>query len=63
MIQSTQPIKALLKIWETERLITPLDRHFALELARLHQTQLTELDAPCSVNSYLSNIPACPFTR
>lgn len=45
MIQSTQPIKALLKIWEVERLITPLDRHFALELAQLHQNQLETLDA------------------
>lgn len=44
MIQSTQPMKALLKMWETERLITPLDRHFALELAQLHQTQLETLD-------------------
>lgn len=44
MIQSTQPMNALLKIWQTERLITPLDRHFALELAQLHQTQLMALD-------------------
>ena len=44
MIQSTQPIKALLKVWEAERLITPLDRHFAIELAQLHQTQLKTLD-------------------
>ncbi len=44
MIQSTQPIKDLLKIWEVERLITPLDRHFALELALVHQEQLTALD-------------------
>lgn len=46
MIQSTQPIKALLKIWESERLITPLDRHFALEMAQLHKIKLhkTERD-------------------
>ena len=44
MIQSTQPIKDLLKVWEVERLITPLDRHFALELALVHQQQLTALD-------------------
>lgn len=43
MIQSTQPIKALLKIWETERLITPLDRHFALEMAQLHEAELAPL--------------------
>ena len=53
MIQSTQPINALLKIWETERLITPLDRHFALELAQLHQSQLETLDeAHSSDGSY-----------
>ncbi len=53
MIQSTQPINALLKIWETERLITPLDRHFALELAQLHQSQLETLDeAHTSDGSY-----------
>ncbi|RTR37994.1 exodeoxyribonuclease V subunit alpha [Shewanella canadensis] len=40
MIQSTQPIKALLKVWESERLITPLDRHFALEMAQLHRVNL-----------------------
>ncbi|ABV36546.1 Exodeoxyribonuclease V [Shewanella sediminis HAW-EB3] len=40
MIQSTQPIKALLKVWESERLITPLDRHFALEMAQLHKIKL-----------------------
>ncbi|WP_394147920.1 exodeoxyribonuclease V subunit alpha [Shewanella atlantica] len=37
MIQSTHPIKDLLKLWESERLITPLDRHFALELSRFHE--------------------------
>ena len=40
MIQSKQPIKTLLKAWENERLITPLDRHFALELAEFHRHQL-----------------------
>jgi len=40
MIQSTQPITALLKLWESERLITPLDRHFALEMAQLHKVDL-----------------------
>ncbi|MPY24184.1 exodeoxyribonuclease V subunit alpha [Shewanella psychropiezotolerans] len=42
MIQSKQSIKALLKSWETERLITPLDRHFALELAEFHRQQLDQ---------------------
>jgi exodeoxyribonuclease V alpha subunit len=44
MIESTQPVKALLKHWEAQRLITALDRHFALELAELHQGQLDGLD-------------------
>lgn len=32
----SMPIANLLKQWEIDRLITPLDRHFALEMARLH---------------------------
>ncbi|NRD73878.1 exodeoxyribonuclease V subunit alpha [Shewanella sp. VB17] len=51
MIHSTQPMNALLKYWENERLITPLDRHFAFELAQLHQVQLRILDE-CHGTSY-----------
>ncbi|MGL5664781.1 MAG: AAA family ATPase, partial [Shewanella sp.] len=36
------PLAELLKYWEKERLITPLDRHFALEMARLHPNDAQE---------------------
>lgn len=35
-IQLTAPLPELLKQWEQERLLTPLDRHFALEISLLH---------------------------
>ncbi|WP_445773656.1 exodeoxyribonuclease V subunit alpha [Shewanella sp.] len=35
MLMLTHPIGELLKQWQTQRLITPLDRHFALELAHI----------------------------
>lgn len=35
-IQLTAPLPELLKLWEQERLLTPLDRHFALEMSLLH---------------------------
>ncbi|GGB69894.1 exodeoxyribonuclease V subunit alpha [Shewanella inventionis] len=35
MLMLTQPIGELLKQWQEQRIITPLDRHFALELARI----------------------------
>lgn len=37
-IQLTAPLPELLKQWEQERLLTPLDRHFALEMSHLHPT-------------------------
>ncbi|MCU8039848.1 exodeoxyribonuclease V subunit alpha [Shewanella sp. SM69] len=36
VIQLTAPLPELLKQWEQERLLTPLDRHFALEMSLLH---------------------------
>ncbi|MCL1089715.1 exodeoxyribonuclease V subunit alpha [Shewanella profunda] len=36
-IQLAAPLSELLKQWEQERLITPLDRHFALQMSQLHQ--------------------------
>lgn len=36
MITLEQPLTALLKQWEQERLLTPLDRHFALQMSALH---------------------------
>lgn len=38
-LQLTAPITELLKRWEQERLLTPLDRHFALEMAALHSQE------------------------
>ncbi|MCS6236448.1 exodeoxyribonuclease V subunit alpha [Shewanella baltica] len=35
-IQLSAPLTELLKLWEQERLLTPLDRHFALEMSHLH---------------------------
>ncbi|MDR9768225.1 exodeoxyribonuclease V subunit alpha [Shewanella baltica] len=35
-IQLTAPLPELLEQWEQERLLTPLDRHFALEMSLLH---------------------------
>ncbi|MGL5391650.1 MAG: exodeoxyribonuclease V subunit alpha, partial [Shewanella sp.] len=35
-VQLTAPLTELLKRWEQERRLTPLDRHFALEMAQLH---------------------------
>ncbi|MCS6180640.1 exodeoxyribonuclease V subunit alpha [Shewanella baltica] len=35
-IQLTATLPELLKQWEQERLLTPLDRHFALEMSLLH---------------------------
>ncbi|QQX82220.1 exodeoxyribonuclease V subunit alpha [Shewanella sp. KX20019] len=37
MITSTHPIETLLKEWQSDRLLTSLDRHFALQIAQLHQ--------------------------
>ncbi|AEG11583.1 exodeoxyribonuclease V, alpha subunit [Shewanella baltica OS183] len=35
-IQLSAPLPELFKLWEQERLLTPLDRHFALEMSHLH---------------------------
>ncbi|QYJ96079.1 exodeoxyribonuclease V subunit alpha [Shewanella alkalitolerans] len=36
MIQLAQPLSQLLKLWQQEGLLTPLDRHFALQMQALH---------------------------
>ncbi|MCE9687435.1 exodeoxyribonuclease V subunit alpha [Shewanella sp. AS16] len=36
MIHAAAPLPQLLSQWEAQRLLTPLDRHFALELAAAH---------------------------
>lgn len=42
MLMLTQPIGELLKQWQEQRIITPLDRHFALELARIESISTTD---------------------
>ncbi|MCG9696530.1 exodeoxyribonuclease V subunit alpha [Shewanella sp. Isolate11] len=37
-----QPIEQLLKEWQASRLITPLDRHFALQMASLHKEHASD---------------------
>ncbi|MGI2261036.1 exodeoxyribonuclease V subunit alpha [Shewanella sp. GXUN23E] len=39
MIHTTMPLESLLKQLEQERLLTPLDRHFALQMAAMHPGQ------------------------
>ncbi|PKG58883.1 exodeoxyribonuclease V subunit alpha [Shewanella sp. GutDb-MelDb] len=36
MLTTSRPIETLLKEWQSERLLTSLDRHFALQMAQLH---------------------------
>ena len=43
MILSINPIHKQLKIWEDAKLLTPLDRHFALEMAAMHNVPDNEL--------------------
>ncbi|MBO2556643.1 exodeoxyribonuclease V subunit alpha [Shewanella algae] len=37
ILQSSQAVTALLKQWEEQRLLTALDRHFALQMAAIHR--------------------------
>ena len=37
MIKTIKPMPELLKDWQEEKILTPLDRHFALEMAKSHQ--------------------------
>ncbi|RLV58987.1 exodeoxyribonuclease V subunit alpha [Parashewanella curva] len=37
MIYNNKPMPELLKYWELQGLLTPLDRHFAIEMAKMHQ--------------------------
>ncbi len=60
MIYSNKPMPELLKIWEQSGQLTPLDRHFALEMANMH-----DIDSPlflfiCALLSkQLSNQHSC----
>ncbi len=38
LIELKQPLTTLLKEWQENRLLTPLDRHFALQMTELHQS-------------------------
>ncbi|MCL1140356.1 exodeoxyribonuclease V subunit alpha [Shewanella pneumatophori] len=60
MIVTTKPIKELLKIWQQERLITSLDRHFALEMTKLHQETPPLFTLICAlVSQHLSSQHTC----
>lgn len=60
MITTTKPINELLKEWQEQRLITSLDRHFALQLAQLHQESAPLFTLICAlVSQYLSSQHTC----
>ncbi|MCG9731775.1 exodeoxyribonuclease V subunit alpha [Shewanella sp. Isolate13] len=60
MITTTKPINQLLKEWQEQRLITSLDRHFALQLAQLHQESAPLFTLICAlVSQYLSSQHTC----
>ncbi len=42
-LSASNTMTLLLKHWQEERLITALDRHFALEMAKLHHSELEQL--------------------
>ena len=59
MLMLTHPIGELLKQWQTQRLITPLDRHFALELAHIESiaTPSEQVDNGSSSLFLLVSVP------
>ncbi|MDR8524085.1 exodeoxyribonuclease V subunit alpha [Shewanella fidelis] len=60
MLVTAKPINELLKIWQQERLITSLDRHFALEMTKLHQQEQPLFTLICAlVSQHLSNQHTC----
>lgn len=60
MITTTKPINDLLKEWQEQRLLTSLDRHFALQLAQLHQETAPLFTLICAlVSQYLSSQHTC----
>ncbi|MDD8059115.1 exodeoxyribonuclease V subunit alpha [Shewanella metallivivens] len=54
MLMLSQPIDILLKQWQQQRLLTPLDRHFALELASI-ESMPTQVSADASVQNTAAN--------
>ena len=65
MLITTQPMKSLLKKWQDAKLITALDRHFALELATIEHIDPTDERYPLFVlictllSQQLSNQHSC----
>ncbi|MGS0674619.1 exodeoxyribonuclease V subunit alpha [Shewanella sp. 0m-4] len=60
MIVTTQPINELLKLWQNERLLTSLDRHFALEMTKLHHESSPLFTLICAlVSQHLSSQHTC----
>ncbi|WP_394201952.1 exodeoxyribonuclease V subunit alpha [Shewanella waksmanii] len=51
MIQLQAPVEELLIQWQSERLITPLDRHFALQMRALHQDSDPLFEIICALLS------------
>ncbi len=60
MLTTTASLESLLKEWQQERLLTPLDRHFALQMAQLHQQQSPLFMLICTLLSqHLSSQHSC----
>lgn len=60
MLTTTASLDILLKEWQNERLLTPLDRHFALQMAQLHQQQSPLFILICTLLSqHLSSQHSC----
>lgn len=60
MIATEKTIDVLLKEWQGERLLTSLDRHFAVQMAQFHQEQSPLFQLICALLSqYLSNQHSC----
>ncbi|WP_282109616.1 exodeoxyribonuclease V subunit alpha [Shewanella algicola] len=55
MLMLSQPIDLLLKQWQQQRLLTPLDRHFALELASI-ESMPAQVSADTSVQNTAANV-------
>lgn len=60
MLTTSASLDMLLKEWQNERLLTPLDRHFALQMAQLHQQQSPLFILICTLLSqHLSSQHSC----
>ena len=60
MLTTSASLDILLKEWQSDRLLTPLDRHFALQMAQLHQQQSPLFILICTLLSqHLSSQHSC----